>query len=187
MSTASVLGPASGRSIVWSIVLIVFGILALALPLYTSVGVVIVLGWLVLFDGAVQVVHAFQSTGIGHIVWKLVVALVYLFVGVYLIARPLIGVAGLTLVLGVFFVVEGVVDIVAYFYTRKIGGSGWMLVDGIVTLLLGALVWSQWPVSSLWLIGTLVGISMLMTGVTRLMMALAARRAEHMIEGKLAA
>jgi uncharacterized membrane protein HdeD (DUF308 family) len=187
MSTAAVLGEATGRSIAWSIVLMIFGLLALALPLAASVGVVIVIGWLVLFDGAAQLVHAFQSKGIGHTVWKLVVAVVYLAAGVYLIARPLIGVAGLTLVLGVFFIVEGVADIVAYFYTRKIGGSGWMLVDGIVTLILGAIVWAEWPVSSLWLIGTLVGISMLMTGITRLMMALAARRAAHIIEGKLAA
>jgi uncharacterized membrane protein HdeD (DUF308 family) len=64
----------------------------------------------------------------------------------------------------------------AYFQNRHAGGSGWLLMDGIVTLILGLLVWRQWPSSSLWVIGTLVGISMIFTGTTRLMISLAARR-----------
>jgi len=70
-------------------------------------------------------------------------------------------------------------DLVAYFQTRAIPGSGWILFDGIVTLILGILVWRQWPSSSLWVIGTLVGISMIFTGMTRLMLSLAARRIGH--------
>ena len=66
---------------------------------------------------------------------------------------------------------------VAYFSTRKGGGnSPWMLVDGIITVVLGFMIWNQWPVGSLWVIGTLVGISMVMTGTTRLMMTLAVRK-----------
>lgn len=164
------------RSMVWSILLIVFGFAALALPAAASVGVVWAIGWLLLFDGVVQVIHAVQSQGIGHILWKLLVAVAYLAVGVYLFMRPGLGVAGLTLALGIFFVIEGVVDVIAYFSTRRRGASGWMLADGIVTLLLGFLIWRQWPYSSLWVIGTLLGISMLLTGITRLMMTLGVRR-----------
>jgi uncharacterized membrane protein HdeD (DUF308 family) len=69
-----------------------------------------------------------------------------------------------------------VFDLVAYFPARAIPGSGWILFDGIVTLILGVLVWRQWPSSSLWVIGTLVGISMIFTGMTRLMLSLAVRR-----------
>jgi uncharacterized membrane protein HdeD (DUF308 family) len=167
---------ASQASLVLSIVLIIFGVLAITLPMATSIGVVIVIGWLVMFDGVVQLVHAFQSKGIGHIAWKLLVAIFYLVAGGYLIALPVPSTAGLTLVLGIFLFAEGVADVVAYFATRKSGSSPWMLLDGIVTLFLGFLIWSQWPVSSLWVIGTLVGISMIMTGTTRLMMTLAARK-----------
>jgi len=167
----------SRASLILSIVLIIFGVLAIALPGATSIGVVILIGWLVLFDGATQLIHAFQSKGVGHTAWKLLVAVVYLVAGFYLLARPALGAASLTLVLGIFLIAEGVTDIVAYFATRKSGGSGWILADGIITLILGVMIWDQWPFSSLWVIGTLVGISMLMTGTTRLMLTLAVRNA----------
>ncbi len=164
-------------SLVLSILLIIFGILAMTLPLATSVGIVVIIGWLVIFNGFTQLVHAFQSKGIGHIVWKIVVALLYLVAGAYLVAHPGMGIAGFTLALAFFLCAEGVTDVVAYFSARKDGGtSPWMLVDGIITLILGIMIWKQWPVSSLWVIGTLVGISMVMTGTTRLMMSLAARK-----------
>ncbi|MGB7555665.1 MAG: DUF308 domain-containing protein [Candidatus Korobacteraceae bacterium] len=169
----------SGKSIVWAIVLIVFGFLAIALPFATSWGVVVVIAWLIVFSGGFQFIHAFQSHGVGHIIWKVLVAILYLIVGIYFLLHPLIGVAAFTFALAVFFVVEGVFDLVAYFQNRQAAGAGWILFDGIVTLILGLLVWRQWPSSSLWVIGTLVGISMIMTGTTRLMMSLAARRLAH--------
>jgi uncharacterized membrane protein HdeD (DUF308 family) len=78
----------SGLSIVWSILLIVFGVLAICLPLATSLGVMIVIGWLVLFGGLAQLVYAFQSEGIGHIVWKLLVAFVYVAAGLFCLRTP---------------------------------------------------------------------------------------------------
>ncbi|MGC1646514.1 MAG: HdeD family acid-resistance protein [Candidatus Sulfotelmatobacter sp.] len=177
---------ASGTSLALSIILIIFGLVAIALPLVSSIGVAIVIGWMVIFAGIAQLVHAFQSTGIGPIVWKVLVALIYLVAGFSLIARPVAGVAGLTLVLGVFLFAEGIADVVAYFATRKSGSSPWMLLDGIITLILGFLIWNRWPSSSLWVIGTFVGISMVMTGTTRFMMALAVRRvASHLSDTPL--
>ncbi len=177
---------ASGTSLALSIILIIFGLVAIALPLVSSIGVAIVIGWMVIFAGIAQLVHAFQSTGIGPIVWKVLVALIYLVAGFSLIARPIAGVAGLTLVLGVFLFAEGIADVVAYFATRKSGSSPWMLLDGIITLILGFLIWNRWPSSSLWVIGTFVGISMVMTGTTRFMMALAVRRvASHLSDTPL--
>jgi uncharacterized membrane protein HdeD (DUF308 family) len=167
---------ASGAALVLSILLIVFGVLAIMLPIVSSIGVAIVIGWLVIFAGITQLVHAFQSKGIGHIAWKLLVAVFYLAAGAYLLGRPALGVAGLTLALGIFLFAEGAADIIAYFSTRKAGTSSWVLVDGIITLALGFMIWNRWPLSSLWVIGTLVGISMVMTGTTRFMMALAIRK-----------
>jgi uncharacterized membrane protein HdeD (DUF308 family) len=71
--------------------------------------------------------------------------------------------------------------------TRSIGGSGWLLLHGLVTLALGFMIWTRWPLSSLWLIGTLVGISMVLTGVTRLMMALEIRKIAAARDTRLAA
>ncbi len=179
MAPAGLSNLGSGKSIVWAIVLIVFGFLAICLPFLTSWGVVVVIAWLIVFSGGFQFIHAFQSQGIGHILWKLLVAILYLIVGIYFLLNPLLGVAAFTLALAIFFVLEGVFDLVAYFQARALPGSGWILFDGIVTLILGLLVWRQWPSSSLWVIGTLVGISMIFTGMTRLMLSLAARRLVH--------
>ena len=179
MAPAGLSNLGSGKSIVWAIVLIIFGFLAIALPFATSWGVVLVIAWLIVFSGGFQFIHAFQSQGIGHILWKLLVAVLYLIVGIYFLLHPILGVAAFTFALAIFFVLEGVFDLVAYFQSRGLPGSGWILFDGIVTLILGLLVWRQWPSSSLWVIGTLVGISMIFTGTTRLMLSLAARRLVH--------
>ena len=129
-------------------------------------GVVVVIAWLIIFSGGFQFIHAFKSKGIGSIVWKLLVALLYLIVGLYFLLNPFLGVAAFTFAVAIFFVAEGLVDLVAYFQNRSTTGSGWILFDGLVTLILGLMVWRQWPSSSLWVIGTLVGISMVLTGTT---------------------
>jgi uncharacterized membrane protein HdeD (DUF308 family) len=166
----------SNPSLGLPIILIILGVLAIALPMATSVGVVRILAWLVIFDGVAQLFFAFQAEGAGRTTWKLLVAILYLGGGIYLLVHPLVGLAGLTFLLAIFFFAEGFMDIVTYIATRRIGGSGWLLLHGIVTLILGLMVWTRWPLSSLWMIGTLVGISMLLTGVTRLMMALEVRK-----------
>ena len=169
----------SGGSLVWAVLLILFGFLAITLPMATSLGVVVVLAWLIIFSGVFQFVDAFHLKGVGNILWKLLVALLYLVVGLYFLVHPLLGVAAFTIGLAIFFVIEGVFDLFAYFRSRHLAGSGWILFDGLITLILGLLVWKHWPSSSRWVIGTLVGISMIMTGITRLMIGLAARRLQR--------
>ena len=163
-------------SILWAIVLMIFGLLAIGLPLATSFAVVLVIGWLLILSSLTQVLHAFHSRGIGSVLWKLVVAVLYFCAGIYFLSHPLLGIAGLTLAIAIFFFAEAAMDFVAYIKVRKLHGSGWVLFDGIGTLILALWIWGQWPLSSIWAIGTLVGISMLMTGATRLMVTLAARR-----------
>jgi uncharacterized membrane protein HdeD (DUF308 family) len=85
-------------------------------------------------------------------------------------------VASLTLLLASLFFLEGVLDVVLYFKLRPGRGAGWVLFDGLVTLLLALFIGLHWPSSSAWAIGTLVGVSMIMSGVTRVMMSLAVRR-----------
>jgi uncharacterized membrane protein HdeD (DUF308 family) len=178
MTTSTV--PVSTRigtsSVILSVALIVMGILAMVLPEIPSIAVVLIVGWLLLFDGFIQLAHAFQSKGIGPIAWKLLVSVCYIASGIFLLARPLVGAVTLTLMLALFLFVVGVIDIAFYFSTRAAGRSGWMLLNGVVTLILGFMIWRRWPQGSLWYLGTLVGVAMFITGVTRLMMTLAARR-----------
>jgi len=166
----------SRPSVSLALLLTICGMAALALPIVTSWSVVLVIAWFIIASGVIQLVHVVQSRGTGNNLWKVVVAVLYLVVGIYLLFHPLLGAAALTLMLAAFFVVEGATDLVTYFRVRKAPGAGWIFFDGIVTLILGVLVWRHWPSSSLWVIGALVGISLISTGVTRLMIGLAARR-----------
>ena len=175
-SPAPLLQSVAKWSIVLAVILIVFGFLAIAAPLFASVGVALAFAWLLMLNGITQLIYAFRSKGVGRIIWKVLVACFYVVAGGWLLTHPLLGLAGLTLVLTVFFFAEGITDVVVYFFSRRIDGAGWMLLDGIITILLAVMIWRHWPSSSAWALGTLVGVSMLMTGTTRLMMALAVRR-----------
>jgi uncharacterized membrane protein HdeD (DUF308 family) len=167
---------ASTWSIVWGILLIVFGVLAIGSPFLAAVAVSAVIAWLIILAGVVHLVLAFHVHRAGNMIWKLLVGLAYLFFGIYLLMHPVLGVASLTLVLAWLFLIEGILDIILFFQMRSMRGSGWMLGDGIITLLLGLLIYRQWPSSSIWAIGTLVGVSMIISGVTRVMFSLTVRK-----------
>lgn len=162
-------------SIFWPVIMIVVGILALWLPAASSIGVARLLGWLMVFDAGFQLIHSFRSSGVGHVVWKVMVALIYLIVGLYFLMHPLLAVALVTIALATFFLIEGIVDVFSYFATRRDRASHWILVNGIVSIILAVMIWRHWPTSSLWVLGVLVGAGLLMTGLSRLMIALAVR------------
>jgi uncharacterized membrane protein HdeD (DUF308 family) len=168
---------ASTWSILCGVLLIVFGMLAVGSPAIAAVAVNAVIAWLIVLAGVVHLVLAFHAHGAGSLIWKLLVGTAYVFFGVYLIAHPALGVVSLTLVLALLFLVEGILDIALFFQMRSVGGSMWILTDGIITLLLGLMIYLQWPSSSAWAIGTLVGVSMIISGVTRLLLSLAVRKA----------
>jgi uncharacterized membrane protein HdeD (DUF308 family) len=168
---------ASTVSILWGALLIVLGVVAVCSPFLAAVAVNVVVAYLILLAGVAHLMLAFRVHTAGSVIWKLLVGLAYLGFGVYMIARPVTGVVSLTLLLATLFLVEGVLDIVLYVKMRPIHGSSWVLIDGLVTLALGAMIYLQWPSSSLWAIGTLVGISLIFSGVARVGMSFAVRRA----------
>ncbi len=177
---------ASTVSIVWGILLIVFGVVAVGLPLLAAVAVNALVAWLIVLAGVVHLMLAFRAHGAGSRIWKVLVGIAYVCFGGYLIVHPLLGVASLTLLLASLFLIEGILDIVLYVKMRAIQGAIWVLIDGIVTLLLGAMIYMQWPSSSAWAIGTLVGISMIISGAARVAMSLAVHKAADDV-GRLAA
>ena len=168
---------ASTWSILWGVSLIILGMVAVASPFMAAVAVNVLIAWLIALAGAVHIVLAFQAHSAGSVIWKLLVGLAYLFFGGYLIVHPVLGVATLTLVLASLFLIEGILNIVLFFQMRSMRGSSWVLIDGVITLLLGLMIYMQWPSSSTWAIGTLVGVSMILSGITRVFLSLAVRKA----------
>lgn len=164
-------------SIVWAVLLIICGVLAIGSPEMAAIAVNVVLAWLIIFAGIVHVVIAFHAHRGGSFIWKLLVGIAYIVFGGYLLFNPVVGVASLTLVIAVLFLVEGVFDIILFFKMRSQRGAGWVLFDAIVTIILGLLIYVHWPSSSAWAIGTLVGVSMIISGWTRLMLSIAVREA----------
>jgi uncharacterized membrane protein HdeD (DUF308 family) len=159
------------------IVLVVFGAIAVVLPGIAALTVTILLGWLFLFSGILGLATTIWMRQLPGFWWSLLSALLAIVTGVALLVWPFGGVLSLTLVLAVFFVIEGVASIMyALDHRREFTGRwGWMLASGVIDLLLAMLILVGFPGTASWAIGLLVGINMLMGGVALMAMALHAR------------
>ena len=184
---SSIVRKASTLSTVWGVSLIILGMLAVGSPFLAAVAVNALIAWLIILAGVVHLIVAFHAREAGSVIWRLLVGLAYLFFGAYIIGHPTLGVVSLTLVLGSLFLIEGILNIALFFKVRSVHGSSWLLIDGIITLLLGLMIYVQWPSSSAWAIGTLVGVSMIFSGITRVMLSLAVRKSTDAFSSKLAA
>jgi len=158
-------------SAAWAISLIVLGFLGILLPLETSFSVVLVIGSLLVISGVTHVIYAFHTYGAGRILWKLLVAILYLGVGMYLLTHPLASLPNLTFVIGYFFIIEAIMDLAAYSRPRRDGGPGWIALGAIIKVLLGVMIITHWTRGSIAIIGVLVGISLIITGASYLAMA----------------
>ena len=172
----TLLKKASGWFIAIAVMFIVLGIFSIAEPFVAGLGVTLLVGWLLVIGAVMHFIAAFKGGGAKHVIWQVLVAIVYLLGGGYFLTHTIMAVGTLTLLLAGIILAEGVFELMAYFRLRSTGGSAWLLLNGLVTLLLGGLIWFHWPSSSIWAIGTLVGVNLLMTGFSRLMLGLAARR-----------
>jgi len=158
------------------VVFVVLGVLAIIEPAVAGLAVAIFVGWFLIFGGSAHAVAAFGGGGAGRVIWQLVLAVMYVVGGFYFLTHPLLGLGTLTLLLAIILVMEAVLELIAYFAVRAEDGSAWRLVNALVTLILGGMIWRNWPSSSVWAIGTLVGVNLMMTGFSRLMLGTAARR-----------
>jgi uncharacterized membrane protein HdeD (DUF308 family) len=159
----------------WAILLIVVGFFALLLPFEAGIAIAIVVAALVIVAGIAHLAAALAARTTGAFFWRLLVGCAYLIAGVYLLVNPKLSLVSLTLALAILFFVEGVFHLVTYFHLRSAPGSGWLLFDGIITLILAVMIWKSWPASAVWALGTIVGINLLMSGFTRLMYSRALR------------
>ena len=129
-----------------------------------------------IFSGLLHLAFAWRAGRAGAVIWEILLGIVYGGIGFYLLASPVGGLASLTLAVAMYLLIEGVLEFVLSLQLRPAPGSGWLLADGIITLVLAVMIWSTWPSSALWVVGTLVGISMFFSGITRLMLSMAVRR-----------
>jgi uncharacterized membrane protein HdeD (DUF308 family) len=147
---------ASTQSILWGVGLIVSGMLGGSL-LLAAVSVNLVIAWLIVLSGMVYLVIAHPAHRAGSLTWRLMIGFAYVLFGVYLIASPVLSAASLALVLALRLSFEGIFDIALFFRLRAIEASSWVLLDGVVTLILGLMIYVQWPSTAAWAI--LVSVS----------------------------
>lgn len=174
MTTTTITDDISKRA-TWSIVMGVLtaaiGVVMIIYPMAAATVTTIFVGWSLFFVGVAQLIFAFQSIGAGHFPLKLLTSLLYGITGLALVFFPISGVAALTIVVGSVFIVQAALLIATALQLRPIAGWGWFLADGFADAAIAILILAGWPSSSYWAIGTLVGVSVLMTGISRVIIA----------------
>ena len=158
------------------IVLICLGTIALLMTPVATLAAVLVLGWLMLASGVIEIIHAFRVRGWGGVFLHLIGGIVGVLIGLLVVTRPVAGALAWTLLFASFFTVIGVFRIVAAL-RLKFANWGWAVFDGAITLLAGILVWASWPWSGLWFLGVALAVTLLMRGWSYVMLAIAVRRA----------
>ena len=157
------------------IVSVVLGMVALVVPMVVTLGMDLFIGCLLLIGGIAQLIHTFGSRGWDGPLLRILMGILSALAGVILLTRPLTGILTLTILLAAFFIVNGVFKIILALQLRPGGNWVWALVDGIVVLVLGVLIYAEWPQDAQWVIGLLVGIGLIFSGWTWVMLALGVR------------
>jgi uncharacterized membrane protein HdeD (DUF308 family) len=182
-SPARTIKRGGGLLIGLGIALVILGFLAVGAPLVTGVAVAITVGFFVVVTGILEVVMAFKAQSWGKGILSAILGALSIVAGALMIAHPLMGLGFLTILVAAYFLVHGFFEIIEAFQLRPAPGWGWELFSGILTLILGILIWRQWPVSGAWAIGVLVGIHVLMSGWAAIMLGAAARGAVSGTQG----
>ncbi|MGE0765326.1 MAG: HdeD family acid-resistance protein [Hyphomicrobiaceae bacterium] len=158
-----------GRSILVGVLLIVAGLVAMAFPFLSSIAVTVMVGWLLVFAGAIKIMHAIGLRGWRGAVWYGLVGVVFLIGGGLLLAAPLAATFSLTALLAAILIVEGVLEIVAAVAMRDRTSWGWVLASGIVALVAGIAITTQLPASASWVLGVVFGLNLIFSGASYLM------------------
>jgi uncharacterized membrane protein HdeD (DUF308 family) len=165
----------AGWSIFLGVLLLLAGILAILVPFFAGIAASVFFGWLVLFAGVAHLIYAWSERRAGVILWQILIGIVYIIAALYMLVLPVAGVVALTLVLAFYIALEGVFELAVFTRLRRLRGAVWFLIDGLVSLLLAGLIFFHWPSSSLWAVGTLVGVSLLFSGIARLTLPITLR------------
>ena len=171
-----------GKSWGWlfalGVALIVTGIAAICLPMTATLAIEIVLGWLLIIGGIIHGIHAFTARRWGGGIFNVLAAILYVVVGIMLLAHPIAAILTLTMLLAAFFFIEGIFKIAMALQMRSMSNWGWMFFSGLVALALGVLIWIGWPATAAWVIGLLVGIDLIFGGWAMVFVALSVRSSQ---------
>ncbi len=143
--------------------LIVVGVVAIAVPAAASVGIAIFIGWIFLISGIFQFASAFSFTG-GQLLVRVLMGLIAIFAGIYILAAPLEGTVTLTFVMGLFFLISGVGNLIGGIAFRGTGNAGAVVLSGILSIIIALLVLTDLPSSAAWAIGLLAGVNFIFDG-----------------------
>lgn len=153
------------RMTTMGVIAIVLGMLALLAPGLTGFSIVMLLGVLVLLAGIVRMIWAFQAGTAGKGLLMFLIGALTLVCGIALLANPIFASGVLTILLTVYFLVDGVAEILAGMQARPAYGWGWPVFGGVVSVLLGIMIWAQFPLSGAWAMGILLGIKLFFVGI----------------------
>ena len=174
-SAAGEIKKSAGMLTFFGILMVIFGILAIGAPFVAGLAVVWYFGLMLVIGGIFRVIYAFKAQSLGAGIWAILLGFLTVFAGFVMLGRPLLGLAIMTLVLAVYFIVEGITEIIYAFQIKPEIGWGWALAGGIISLVLGVMIWREYPAPATWLIGVLVGIHLLFHGLAMLGIGAAAR------------
>ena len=159
------------------IISVVLGAIAIILPPLASVTITYLVGILLLIGAVAYVAEAISRGSTGHRIWSALLAVLYVVAGVWLIINPISGTITLTWILATFFLLIGVLRLIAGISSRgKLPNSGWTIVNGVLSILIAVLVIGNLPSSAAWAIGLLVGIQLLFDGIALIATAMAGKQ-----------
>jgi uncharacterized membrane protein HdeD (DUF308 family) len=161
-----------GWFIFLALLLVVAGVAAIAFPVLSTIAVELWTAIAFAIAGAAQTIHAFAARSWGGFFWGLLIGLLYLAAGVVLWLNPIAGVVTLTVFLAAVLVVDGVFRSILAFQVRPRSGWSWLLLGGIVSIVLGVMIWQQLPSSALVVLALLLGFNLVFSGFTFLMLAM---------------
>ena len=166
-----------GWFVALGVLMIVAGFVALMSVFLATIVSVLVVGWMMILSGVMEIIHGFQMKQWGRFFLWIVIGALYVMGGFFAVWNPLLASTVLTLFLGVFLIVAGVFRIVLAMQMRSGSYWGWVVGSGVITLLLGVVVVLHWPVSSLYTLGIFLGVDLVIAGASWLSAGLAFRRA----------
>lgn len=167
----------AGRVILLGVIELIVGVIAIMAPGISGMAVAIMVGVLLMLGGFTRIFGAFKAGSFGSGALAILVGAFAILAGLILVAQPGVGVASIAFILAFYFFVDGVTRIAMGFQMKNAGGWGWMVFGGVLSVILGFLIWNQWPLSGFWAVGTLVGIQFVFTGWSMIAVGSAAKRA----------
>jgi len=162
----------SGLTIATGVIVLLMGLLAMGSPFIAGLSIAMVVGILFIIGGIGQLAFAFQT---GRRIFNIILGVLTVVVGIYMVMNPAAALASLTIFLAAYLIVSGIFEALMAFQIKPANGWGWSLFSGIISVLLGGMIWNQFPLSGAWAIGILLGVKLFFSGWTLLMFGLLAR------------